>query len=152
MAFSIRFLSESFQAIEHHPITEAVGEIVLGEFRELFISSLSFWTKAQYEDQWITGLNRLVQNVSPSALITTMYDPTVANFIFWWPMYRQDDKVLVHNQMLLLMHHRELLNPDNPYTFIYEYESVDEEGQKVSEWEISIEDISTFLRQAGWSL
>jgi hypothetical protein len=147
MAFSIRFLPESFQEIEHDPIMEAIGEIVLGEFSELFLASLSFWTKAQYEAHWREALNRIVQNVSPSGLITTMYDPVVANFIFWWPMYRQGSDVIVHNQMLLLMEIEERLDPNNPYSLIPEYYRVSEDGEKVSEWRISIGDVCTFLQQ-----
>lgn len=150
MAFAIRFLPESCQVIEHDSM-EATGEIVLGEFRELFIASLSFWTKAEYETHWREALNRMIKNVSPSSLITTMYDPAVANFIFWWPMYRQGDEIVVHNQMLLLMEFEERLDPNNPYSFIPEYESVNEDGQKVSEWKISVEEISKFLEQTGWA-
>jgi hypothetical protein len=148
MAFSIRFLPESCHEIKHDSM-EVVGEIVLGEFRELFLASLSFWTKAQYEAHWREALNRIVNNVSPSAVITTMYDPAMANFIFWWPMYRQGSDVIVHNQMLLLMEIEERLDPNNPYSLIPEYYSMSEDGEKVSEWRISIEDVSTFLQETG---
>ncbi len=150
MAFSIRFLPESCQEIEHDSM-ETAGEIVLGEFRESFVASLSFWTKAQYEVHWREALNRIVKDVSPSCLITTMYDPAVANFIFWWPMYRQGHDIIVHNQMLLLMEIEERFDPNNPYSSIPEYYSVSEDGEKISEWRISIGDISAFLEQKGWA-
>jgi hypothetical protein len=85
-------------------------------------------------------------------LITTLYDPANANFIFWWPMYRRGEDILVQNQMLLLMEIEELLDPDNPYSFISEYESSNEDGEKISEWKISVEDISRFLEESGWDL
>lgn len=45
MAFSISFLPESCQEIEHDS-TEAVGEIVLGEFRTIYSVSLFLDTSA----------------------------------------------------------------------------------------------------------
>lgn len=152
MAFSIRFLPESYQEIEHDPVEESIGEIVIGAFSELFVASLSFWTRAQYEAHWKEALIRIIETASTSSLITTMYDPSLANFIFWWPMYRHADDVVFHNQMLLLMETEELLDPSNPYNFIPEYYNVSEAGEKVSEWKVSIDDICAFLQQqSGWT-
>jgi hypothetical protein len=151
MAFSIRFLPDSSQDIEHGPI-EAAGEIVLGGFRELFLASLSFWTRVQYEAHWREALNRIVTKESPSCLITTMYDPVIANFIWWWPMYREAEEILVQNHLLLLTELKERFDPNNPYRFISEYGNRSEDGEPISEWKVSIGDISTFLEQVGWTL
>ncbi len=150
MAFSIKFLPDSCQDIKHGPM-EAIGERVLGDSGELFLAELSFWTKAQYEAQWREGLNRIVRNLSPSCLIHTMRNPVTARFIFWWPMWRQDDEIVFQESTIWLKEHKERFDPSNPYGFIPEYSNMTEEGEKVSEWRVSVDDVYTFLEQSGWS-
>lgn len=67
-------------------------------------------------------------------------------------MYRHGHDIIVQNQMLLLMKIEERFDPNNPYRFIFEYEGMSEAGQPISEWRVSIEDVSTFLQQAGWAV
>ncbi len=153
MAFSIGFIQDTSRVtVPVHKTLEAVGEIVLGDFREAFVASLSFWTKKQYEAHWREALNRMVRNVSPSCLITEIYEPGYGHFGFWWPMWRRGHEILVHHQGLLLMEGDEPFDPNNPYGFIQEYYRINEDGHKLSEWRVSVDEISTFLEQAGWTL
>jgi hypothetical protein len=39
----------------------------------------------------------------------------------------------------------ESFTPDNPYSFIPEYESENEDGDKISEWIVPVKDIEAFL-------
>ena len=51
--FSISFLEDSLHPLVNN--TQA-GEIVIGEFREFFHSSLSYWNRQQYLKQWQEGI------------------------------------------------------------------------------------------------
>ena len=145
MAFAIRFLPDSSRIkVPVHKTREAVVEIVLDDFSEAFPIPLSFWTKAQYEAQWREGLRRIVRNVSPSCLITGMHDPSTANFIFCWEMWRQGREILFYVSTIFLEEHREHFDPNNPYGVILEYSNVTDDGVKGSEWTVSVEDIRTF--------
>ncbi len=152
MAFAIRFLPDSSRVkVPVHGTLEAVGEIVLDESSEVFIAPLSFWTKAQYEAQWREALHRIVRNVSPSCLITVMNDPSTANFIYSWEMWRQGHEILFQEGTIFLEEHREHFDPNNPYGFIPEYSNMTEDGEQVSEWSVPVKDISTFLEQSRWT-
>jgi hypothetical protein len=44
-----------------------------------------------------------------------MRDPSVANFIVWWPMYRVDETVFIQNQLLFLDQLASSFNEDAPF-------------------------------------
>jgi hypothetical protein len=59
-----------------------VGDIHLGEFHETFMASLSYWTKSDYFKQWKIALIKICNGNDKSCLITSMFDPSIANFIY----------------------------------------------------------------------
>lgn len=144
MAFSIRLLPEP---TPEHESDEKVswGEITIGPFRERFLSPLSYWSAADYERHWRQAAARIVQSPAPSCLITSMRDPAMANFIFWWVMYRAGDTVLVQNQILFLDNLSPPFDPDDPFSSISERRTVSEDGEEISEWSIPIKDVESFL-------
>ncbi len=77
-----------------------------------------------YQQHWESALGRLVEGATKSALITSDADPTVAKYIFWWPLYRDGDTVYVQNQML---HYDQLPRPFSildPWKSIHERRTV----------------------------
>jgi hypothetical protein len=138
MSIAIRFL----QPVQSETGL-AVGEIVLGDFVERFESPLAFWGIPQYERQWSDGLTRLAAGASRSCLITQMYDPRTANFIVWWPMYRDGGRIVVQNQVLFMDALAELFDPSDPYRFISNRVSRTEEGESVSEWIVASTTLGT---------
>ena len=70
----------------------AKGRIVLGGFEEPFHASLDYWSPADHRRSWQGAILRIVAGTTPSALVTSMAGPVVANFIRWWPMYRVDPR------------------------------------------------------------
>ena len=97
------------------------GQIKINEFCEVFEASLSFWDREDYVAQWNRGLSRLVLGRKTSCLITSMYDPKIANFIIVWTLYREGTKILVHNNLLFLEDIHGEFDPDNPYIHIPQY-------------------------------
>lgn len=117
------------------------GVIKIGDFEERFDCSLDYWMPVKYQAQWCNAVDKLLQGRSRVALVSSITDPTTANFLFWWPIYSIDGSAHFQQQILF--------REDFPRAFDFEsllasvpvYESVDEEGQKISEWVTPIEDI-----------
>jgi len=129
MAIRIRFVDGQ--------LTEdgsAIGEIRLNDFTERFEAPLGFWNVKDYERQWALGLRLVSEGSSKSCLITAMYDPAVANFIVWWPIYRERDHVVVQNQVLFMKRLKAKFDAEDPYRSIDDRVSVTEDGEPVSEW------------------
>jgi hypothetical protein len=80
-----------------------------------------------------------------SCLITSMFDPLTANFIFWWTLYLDGNIVHIQNQILFLDELDKPFSKLNPYEFIRERKTVSDEGDKISEWDISVDDIKVYL-------
>ncbi len=142
MSFSIEFLTDD-------QMSEAVihGQITVGEFSETFEVSSSFWEKKDYLNQWKEGLYHLVSKKERSCLITSMYDPALANFITIWPLYIEGSTVFVRNNLLFLKSIREEFSVDNVYIHIPRRQTVNEEGVKISEWATNLENVKAFLAQ-----
>jgi hypothetical protein len=81
MTFEINFLPHEVEGSELGN-TGRFGEIVLGDYRELFISLIGFWSPRDYEDQWREGIRRVVQR-ERSCLVTSLDDPAKSEVITW---------------------------------------------------------------------
>jgi hypothetical protein len=122
-----------------------VGDIQIGEFHETFMASLSYWTKLDYLIQWKVALTRICNGNDKSCLITSMFDPSIANFIFWWTLYLDENTVHIQNQILFLNLLDKPFLELNPYEFIRTRETVTDEGDKISEWDVDVDDIKVYL-------
>ncbi len=145
MTFSIRFLSEDEELTDFEP--GRVGVITLDGFEERFVAPTTFWQARDYERQWNEGLRRIISGNEKSCLITALRDPRATKMLFWWPLYREGSDVVVHNNILLLDQLEQPFDARDPYSSIKERVTIDEEGQQVSEWRVSILDIGAFLAE-----
>lgn len=114
------------------------GSMRIGEFTENFHASLSYWGRGEYISQWKEALNRLLRGEKNSAIVTSMYDPNTANFIFWWVMYLMEDVVFIQNHVLFLGDLERPFDEVDLYSFIPGRETQTEEGEPISEWAVGI--------------
>jgi hypothetical protein len=141
MGFNIRFIEKRS--------TEGCGEIVLDDFIERFESPFNFWKAADYERQWVEGVTRILQGELTSVLVTLMVQPEIANFIMWWPMYRDGNMVVFHNHLLMMKRLKQPFEITNLYSFIpHRFDSVDEE-YIISEWTIEIDKLKSFSLESN---
>lgn len=124
------------------------GRIQLGDFEEAFEISFEYWSPEEYEQQWLNALHRLLTEGGMSALITSVTDPESANFLWWWPAYRDDEVVVFQNAVLLLDDLRESFELSRYEEFIPPREQRTEDGEPISEWHVSTSDVYDFLAQA----
>ncbi len=121
------------------------GYIQIGDFHENFEMNTSFWNPKEYVNHWGKAISRLLCNEEKSCLITSLSNPQHANFIFWWPMYRHEDKVFIQNGVLFLDELSEPFIPSNPYNNIPSRETISEDGEPISEWEINIDALKDYM-------
>jgi hypothetical protein len=123
------------------------GRITLGDFTEDFMALLDYWLPANYEFQWQDAVHKIVGGTPVGALITDMHDLSKAHHLVSWPMYREGDQVFIQNRLLFL---NELGRPNTIEGLIErigERQTKNEDGQRISEWSVSISDLESFLRQ-----
>ncbi len=142
MEFYIQFIEEK-ALIEDDLVN--IGQIVIGNFKETFHSSLSYWTTENYLEQWMNGALRIINGYKRSCLVISMYDPKTANFIFLWDLYRIGEVVYIQNRILFT----DDINGNFTETKIYDYIpkrlTHDEEGQRFSEWTTNVGSIINFF-------
>lgn len=122
------------------------GEIVIGDHTESFWAPLWYWSVADYERQWKEGLIRVVEGQTKSCLITSMNDPTLAKFIFWWPLYRVGNQIYIQNHILFL-DKRLRFSEKDLYERVPDREVLSDEGDPISEWATTTEVLSSILQR-----
>jgi CdiI N-terminal domain len=142
MAFSIKFTNSQF--VDDNENFQ-VGEIIIGEFQENFTSSLSYWNENDYLKQWKSALIRTCDGNHKSCLITSMFNPVSANFIFLWTLYLDENIVHIQNQILFLDDLETPFLESDPYASIRDREIISDEGEKISEWDSDINKIKEYL-------
>lgn len=130
--------------------SEAIGRIRVGEFTETFLMDLTFWTVDDYRRSWDGALRKLEEaGNSTSCLIASITDPAASNFISCWPMYRDGEVVYAQNSIIFLDELDERFNPQEPWRYVEARSSVDEDGNRISEWSTSTSQVRRF-RQSTW--
>jgi hypothetical protein len=114
------------------------GRTLLGEHSEDFLASLAVWTPEDYQRHWHEAATRLVAG-SPSAFITSAFQ-------FRWLMWPRPDGIAVHEQLLLEGHG---FKEHDAFSGIPPYSAQTDEGEVISEWLLSPEDVAGYLRRIG---
>lgn len=133
------------QKIESEDELILEGKLEIGGFSEGFHAPISHWDRKQYLSQWMKGFEAILEDSNKSAFITAMYDPTKANFIFWWVMYLVGSDVYIQNHVLLMDELDEPFDEFDFQKFVPERETVTEDGEPISEWKVSIDDVRQAL-------
>lgn len=127
----------------------AIGVIQLGSHQEVFHAVLGFWSAEEYRASWIAALRRLVSGAEVSCLLTSVSNPEEAEFFTAWPLYRSGDDVYVQNQLIFVDELGHDFDPDAPWESVGPHASVDEDGNRISEWRLDRADIEGFIAKAA---
>ena len=111
------------------------GEIQIGDFKESFFPEFSFWVKSDYESHWNEASSHLLDGKSVS-FITSISEPDTSNFIRSWACYPVGEYLVFQEQILFLNDLERPFNLQEPHKNSLPYESVDEDGNKISEWKV----------------
>lgn len=144
MSFNIRFIG---RALDGSVIGNALmdGEIVLEKDRERFQSAIGYWSPADYVAQWHAGAARAAFEGRDSCLITSITDPSHAEYLQWWLLYPRDGRIIVQDALLLFDQLEVPFSPQTPYSSIPPHAQETEEGQPISEWIVTTQAVRDFL-------
>jgi hypothetical protein len=120
------------------------GVIRIGGFSEAFEASLVYWTEDDYLQQWQQALARLFAGYEHTCLISSIDDPKQARFLIWWPIYRVGDRVYIQNHLLFFDQLAGGFNEADIYRHVGPRETLDERGNEVSEWSVSLQSVRVF--------
>lgn len=131
--FSICFASSETSRSTGH------GTIVIGKFSEKFVSAFDHWSRLNYEEQWLDGVSRIRNGCKNAAFITDLQLGAEVLAI-WWIAYVQRDMLVFRNSLLLrrLAPHFQCDQYKNIYTSIPEYQKLNADGDRVSEWSMKV--------------
>jgi hypothetical protein len=131
----------------HVDVGERLGTITIGKDVETFISPIGFWQTDDYELQWRQAAQRLMDGADRSGFFISVADPAQVELYRWWPVWREGDAVFIHEQLVLLRQLGEPFNLRNPYRHVGERQQISEDGHRISEWRVAIQDIAAFLER-----
>ncbi|MEU9179133.1 hypothetical protein AB0C90_20170 [Streptomyces sp. NPDC048550] len=144
--FAIEVESQEASGDMTGSLTEAVGRIVIGDFVETFRVPLGFWSESDYRRSWRQAFDALKDGLnSRSCLLVSMTDPENSNFLTCWPMYRDGENVYIQNAIIFLGELELGFDTGEPWASIGPRCTIDEDGNKISEWETSMDSVRNFF-------
>jgi hypothetical protein len=145
MSFSIAFQQQPLSYPYDDPTTPAAsGVLVLGDYKEHFLASLYQWGQHDYQRQWRLAVKALLSGRDKAALITEYVSPEFATHLVWWPMYFAGDTVFVQNQLLFYDQLTEPFSEQNALMFVRNRKTTTPQGNKVSEWAVTLSEVEAF--------
>ncbi len=147
MAFSISFTGAPNQFLDDDAnIPSAIGQIVIGEFEEEFVSSLYEWTKEDYVAQWTSSLRRFVAGADRAVLITFYVNSKDSSNLEWRALYRGEGGIVhVQNHLPWYENFGREFSVSEAESFLHDRITVNEDGNRVSEWNVLLADVELFL-------
>src|SRR5262245_57160874 len=107
---------------------------------ETFRMPLGFWAESDYRRSWRQAFDVLEDGQSSkSCLLVSVTDPRRSNFLMCWPLYRDSEKVYVQNAIIFLEELDGSFDLEEPWASVGPRRTVDEDGNRVSEWTTSME-------------
>jgi hypothetical protein len=145
--FEIKF-DKSGSLFDSDPQYNLAGKITMGNFYESLIIPIHFWSKEDYLAQWKSALNEILSSTkSQSALIVHMLDPDDNEYVICWPLYRIDEIVYIQSRIILPEDTNGIFELEKIQEYIGERETISEDGEIISEWEVSVEAIQASLNK-----
>jgi hypothetical protein len=137
--FNIEFIADEPEAQEDGGVG-LWGRTTLGEYQERFIAPLGFWSRADYERQWLEAARRLLGPADRTGFFTSAYQ-------FWWTMWREGERVWVHEELITAERYAGPYDGPMPYHLIGDRVTVPEGERPVSEWVIGLDDIQAYVER-----
>ena len=131
---------------ETHSEDEAVfyiGRITLGDHVESFTAAAQPWDAARYEKQWRHAARELAGGAERTAFVTSFIHPN-AHHTFIWAAWRVGTDVHLQEMLLLRGLLPGVLDVDRIGAFVPDHTRVSEDGDKISEWVVDLDDVARF--------
>ena len=129
---------------EHFGAQALRGLIQLGVKEESFFAPVSFWNRQEYLRSWYLSLCVGLERKQHSVLVTSMLDPESANFLMVWVLYFIGQHVHIQNSVVFLDDVVPGFNADDVNSYVGAREVVNEEGDRISEWIVTLPEVLSF--------
>jgi hypothetical protein len=151
MTFSIEFTDEPVEyPDEEDRVPFGPGLLVMGETKEGILANLGEWNKKDYVSHWRRELQAIVEGSLKVALISSYCDPLQNLNMEIWPLYREGDLVRIQNRYLWCGTFPPGFKVSDLNDFIGDRVEV-EDGHRLSEWVVTVQDIQEFLERSAGS-
>jgi len=148
--FSIGFTDEPVEyPYDDVTIAAAPGLLVMGKTFEGFLANLALWDKQAYEAHWLHELKSIFDGASKATLIVSYDDPKLSYNMEIWPVYRDGDWIRLQNRLLFYESLPANFFVTEISSYLRDRETMNEEGQKLSEWSVGMRDLENFLHRCG---
>lgn len=121
------------------------GTIHLPGRVEYFFAPAVYWDREDYVAQWRDSFLKGLTTKTHSALVTSMYDPAVANFLTIWVLYYGVDKIFLQNKIIFMEEIIGKFDEENINRYVGSREIINEDGDRISEWNFSYEEVLSFF-------
>jgi hypothetical protein len=146
MMFSISFLDIPTEYPYDDASTKAArGRIVLGNFAEEFLANLHEWTQPEYREHWNRSILSMLEGEKNAVLIMSFNLPAVASHLEWWALYRVEERIFVQNQLILFDDLKSEFDVNRAVESLRDHRLQTDEGVRISEWSVSMDDLRTFV-------
>ncbi|MCA8911279.1 MAG: hypothetical protein KDB82_06220 [Planctomycetes bacterium] len=131
---------------EHNSVPALIR---MGDFQERLLVNVSRWSREDYKRTWAQAVD-LLREKDKSALITSYGGPPPeSSGMRCWPLYRSQDVVYVHEQLLFFEQLDTHFSEAHWWRSIPDRRVENEDGQKISEWCTRWEDLLAFRKSLG---
>ena len=117
-------------------IKPGLGEIQIDTFKETFECDHRYWSMNKYKEQWEEAKTKIIKK-QPAMFITSILNPRFSSFARVWICYPIGDELVFQEQLLFYNQLNSPFDIGNPHKHISSYESVTEDGERISEWRTS---------------
>jgi contact-dependent growth inhibition (CDI) system CdiI-like immunity protein len=122
------------------------GRITLGRFTEEFQAPLWDWAPGDYTTQWVEAAHRLTKGAPVAVFLTHMSHPQAA-YHLGWPAWRDGERVYVQERLFLREQLTGAFDPEYPEVHAGPRQEISEDGERISQWEVSMRDVIAFLER-----
>lgn len=134
-------------------IQDNCGIIKIGSFEESFEIFTDHYTSHDYLRQWNTALSKIVTGEKKIVtLMTSWFPPNLKANLSAWVLYRENDTVYIHEKIYIPDEHEFGLDDNGVVIENEPRETISEEGDQISEWKTSVEEINKFLAKFNGQL
>jgi hypothetical protein len=144
MNFDIRLSLTEKEMFEEYGVE---GEVEINGSIEKFFAPIGYWHIKDYYKNWMLSLEDAWKRNRPAVFIVGMRSPENSNFLFSWVLYFEEDKAYIHNVAIFCDEMKNGFGISQFNDHIGPREIINEDGKKISEWEITRNDVVDFFNR-----
>ncbi|QVQ28280.1 hypothetical protein [Achromobacter deleyi] len=141
MSFSIRLEGKVLREFDEWVLP---GEVEIDGYTETFLAPAEFWSREDYLKSWKRSLAQGLQGGGRAVLLTSMRDPGVCNFLFYWVIFLEGDFAYIQNGVFFREELPGPFDPNGINGFVSDRQEINEDGVAISQWKVDLSSVIDF--------